>query len=273
VARRLADLEVAQRLVVRDPGRAPRLPGAEVAQASYEDAEAMLAALDGIRTLLLVSGHEAFARVPQHRRAVDAAVAAGVERIVYTSFLASASDATFTFSHDHAATEEYVRGSGLAWTFLRPSLYLDLVPYFAWDDGVIRAPAGDGRIAWVARDDVADVAIAVLTGTDHEHRTYDVTGPQLLTLEATARILTGVTGREIRYVPETLEEARASRASADATAEEIEGWATSYYAIATGEMAVVSDTVERLTGHQPAALEPYLRTHPELWSHLVLKPR
>src|SRR5215218_11039059 len=86
IASRLAGLGHRQRLIVRDGSRAPDLPGAEVAEASYEDPEAMRRALAGVRTLFMVSGSEAYDRVHQHIAAVDAAVAAGVEWIVYLSF-------------------------------------------------------------------------------------------------------------------------------------------------------------------------------------------
>ena len=271
VASRLAEAGLAQRLVVRDPERAPRLPGVEVTQASYDDPSAMRSALSGVQTLFLVSAKEAFRRAKQHTVAVDAAVAAGVERIVYLSFLAAAPDATFTFARDHFHTEEHVRAAGVDHTFLRPSLYADLVPHWCGTDGVIRGPAGDGRVAWISRDDLADAAAAVLTAGDEEHhgRTYDVTGPEALTLAETAQALSIVTGRNVRYEKETLEEARASRSPSGAPDWEIEGWVTSYAAIATGEMDVVSTAVRDLTGHEPLSLPEYLRRHPESYRHLV----
>lgn len=271
VASRLAEAGLAQRLVVRDLERAPRLPGAEAARASYDDAVAMRSALSGVSTLFLVSAKEAFRRVEQHTTAVDAAVAAGVERIIYLSFLAAAPDATFTFARDHFHTEEHVRATGIAHTFLRPSLYADLVPHWCGADGTIRGPAGDGRVAWVARDDLAAAATAVLTSRNGEHdgRTYDVTGPAAITLSETAEVLSIVAGRRIRYEQETLEEARASRAESGAPGWEIEGWVTSYAAIATGEMDVVSTAVRDLSGQSPLSLPGYLRRHPESYRHLV----
>ena len=271
VASRLAQAGLAQRLVVRDPQRAPSLPGAEVAQASYEDAAAMRRALSGVRTLFLVSGKEAFRRVEQHVTAVDAAVAAGVERIVYLSFLAAAPDATFTFARDHFHTEEHVRATGVAHTFLRPSLYADLVPHWCGADGVMRGPAGSGRVAWVSRDDLADAATAVLivSAGEHDGLTYDVTGPAALTLAGTAEVISLAAGRGIRYEEETLQEARASRSPSGAPDWEIEGWVTSYAAIATGEMDVVATAVRDLAGHEPLSLAEYLRRHPESYRHLV----
>jgi uncharacterized protein YbjT (DUF2867 family) len=103
-------------------------------------------ALAGTRTLFMVSAGETADRALRHAAAVDVALAAGVERVVYLSFLNAAPDATFTFARDHWRTEEYVRSTGLRHTFLRDSAYLDYVPALAGADGVIRGPAGNGRV-------------------------------------------------------------------------------------------------------------------------------
>jgi NAD(P)H dehydrogenase (quinone) len=269
VARRLAGRGVAQRLVVRDPARAPELPGAEVAQATYGDGEAMRRALDGVATLLLVSASEDPDRVRLHTTAVDAAVAAGVERIVYVSFLACAPDATFTFARDHWHTEQHLRGSGVRHTFLRDSLYLDYFPLFVGGERVIRGPAGDGRVAAVARDDVADVAVAVLLGGGHDGRTHDLTGPEAFTLHQAAEELSRATGRTVAYHPETIEEAYASRAGYGAPHWEVTGWVTTYAAIAAGELDVVSDTVATVAGHPPMGLAEFLRRNPASYAHLA----
>jgi NAD(P)H dehydrogenase (quinone) len=269
VARRLADRGVAQRLVVRDPARAPELAGAEVAQAVYGDGESVRRALDGVDTLLLVSGSEAFDRVRLHTGTVDAAVAAGVRRIVYTSFLACSPDATFTFARDHWHTEEHLRQTGVRHTFLRDSLYLDVFPMFAGGDGVIRGPAGDGRVAAVARDDIADVAVAVLLGDSHDGRTYDLTGPEAFTLQQAAEEVSRASGRTVTYHAETLDEAYASRAGYGAPHWEVTGWVTTYAAIAAGELDVVSDTVTTVAGHPPMDLAEFLRRNPASYRHLV----
>jgi NAD(P)H dehydrogenase (quinone) len=270
VAARLSEAGVQQRLVVRDPARAPRLDGVEVAGgASYGDGEAMRRAFDGADTVLLVSAHEDPNRLDLHRSAVDAAVAVGVDRIVYTSFAAAAPDTTFTFGRDHFHTEEHIKGTSLRWTFLRDNIYLDFMPFFAGDDGVIRGPAGDGRVAVVARDDVAAVAATVLTEDGHAGATYTMTGPESLTLHEAAEQVGQAAGRPVTYVPETLEEARASRAPSGAPDWEIEGWVTSYAAIAAGELEHISPDVERLTGRRPTSLAEFLRDNPDSYRHLV----
>lgn len=269
VARRLAEQRHDLRVVVRDTERAPHLDGVDVEEATYSDFEAMRAALVGVDSLLLISATESADRVEQHRCAVDAAAAAGVGRVVYTSFLAAAAEATFTFARDHWATEEHIRSVGLAHTILRPALYLDLVASWASPDGVISGPAGDGRVAWVARRDVADVAAAVLTDDSHDARTYDVTGAEALTLAETAQVLSEAAGRDVVYRPQSIDEARAARADSGAEAWAIEGWITSYAAIGTGELDVVSDTVDRLAGRPPLILSAYLAEHPEAVAHLT----
>lgn len=270
VARRLAAAGVEQRLVVRDPSRAPTLPGAAVAVGSYGDGDAMRKAFDGADIAFLVSAAEAADRVEQHRTAVDAAVAAGVGRIVYLSFLGAAPDATFTLARHHWATEQHVRQEGVAFTFLRDNLYIDFVPHATGLDGVIRGPAGNGAVSVVAHDDIADVAAAVLLASgDHDGATYDLTGPAALKVSEMVEELSRVAGRAVTYVDETLGEAFASRAVHRAPDWEVEGWVTSYAAIAAGELATVSGDVRRVAGHEPMSYAQFLRDHPEAWAHLT----
>jgi len=251
VARRLADAGVPLRLVVRDPARVA--VAAEVRQASgYDAAEEMRAALEAVDALLLVPASEDAHRVAMHRSAVDAAVAAGVGHLVYLSFFNAAPDATFTFARDHWNTEQLVRATGVPFTFLRMNLYMDFVPALVGEDGVIRGPAGDGRVSAILRDDVAAAAAAVLTTSGHVGRTYDLTGPEAFTLaEAAQRMGT-------RFVDETDDEAYASRAGYGAPAFEVAGWVSTYQAIRDGSLAGVSTDVRALTGSDPVGLADYL---------------
>jgi uncharacterized protein YbjT (DUF2867 family) len=257
IARLLADSGVPQRLIVRDPARALELPEAEVAQAAYGD-QSFADALDGVETLMLLSATESADRVALHKAAVDAAVAASVRRIVYTSFLGAAPGSTFTFARDHWHTEEHIRSVGVDFTFLRDNLYLDFVAGAVGEDGVIRGPAGDGRVAAVARDDVAAVAARVLVDPGHSGMTYDLTGPVAFTLAEAAAVLSAASGRRIRYEAETLDEAYRSREVYGAPAWEVAGWVTSYAAIASGELSAVSSAVEDITGRRPTSLEEYV---------------
>ena len=257
VADDLARRGVPQRLLVRSPAKAPELRATEVVQSSYGDASAE--ALRGVTTLFMVSGAEAADRLEQHRRFVDAAAEAGVEHVVYTSFQGAAPDCTFTLGRDHHATEEHVRRSGMDFTFLRDSFYLDVLPLFVGEDGVLRGPAGDGRVAAVAREDVARVAVQVLLDpARHRGATYDLTGPEAVTLHEVAETIARVTGRDVTYHDETVEEAYASRRRWPAPGFMYDAWVSTYTAIARGEVATVSPDVERITGRRPLGLAELL---------------
>jgi NAD(P)H dehydrogenase (quinone) len=301
VAARLSILGLNQRMIVRDPVRALHLPGAEIAQISaYLDSAAMRCALDGIEKVLLVSARDRFGvahisaknhspspfydRLQQHIAVVDAAVDAGVKHIIYLSMMNAAPDATFILSRDHFSTEEYIRNSGVPFTFLRVSLYADNVPQCVSTDDIIRAPAGEGRAAWVSRDDIADVAAAVLTGAGHVRRTYNVTGPEALTMAETAEILSAAVKRKIAYQAQTPQEARTTRSTSrlekyDAERRlltgqglddyEVEVFVTHFLQIAAGELAEVSNAVPDLTGHAAQSLECYLQQNPGSYRHLL----
>ncbi|MBF0723626.1 SDR family oxidoreductase [Sanguibacter inulinus] len=259
VAHLLGEAGLEQRLVVRSPDRAPQIPGAHVVQASYGDAEASDAALAGVDVLFMVSGAESAERLDQHRAFVDAAARAGVQHVVYTSFLGASPTAVFTLARDHWYTEEHIRASGMAYTFLRDSFYLDFLPMLAGEDGVIRGPAGQGRLGAVAREDVARVAAVVLQDPASDAgQTYELTGREALSIPEAIEVIREVTGRDLAYVDETVPEAYESRRVYDAPDWEVHAWVSTYTAIAQGELATVTDTVERLTGRPPLTLRELL---------------
>ena len=257
-------------------------------------------ALSGVKTMFLVSAQEVmgviklsedrnmptsyYDRLHQHICAVSAAAAVGVQRVVYLSFLNAAPDATFILAREHFRTEEFVRSTGVAFTFLRQGLYMDNVPQHVMSDDVVRAPAGQGRVAWIARDDIADAVVAVMTGNDHQGQTYNITGSEALTMEETAERLSAVIGRKISYQALTPHEARNCRnmsrmidhevarrtaTGRGITEPELEGWISHYLQIATGEAGPESDSVPRLTGHPAQSLADYLEKHPESYRHFL----
>jgi len=255
VADQLADL--APILLVRDPSRAPSIPGSEVRTMAYD--ERALDALPGVDTLFMVSAAEAFDRRSQHRAFIEAAAQVGVRHIVYTSFSGASPEADFTLGRDHADAEAAIRASGMAFTLLRDNFYLDVLPLFADEAGVIRGPAGSGRVAAVARVDVADAAAVVLRDPDaHAGASYDLSGPEALTLDEVAARAGAVLGRSLSFHDETLDEAYESRASYGAEQWQLDAWVSTYTAIANGEVARVSGEVERLTGHPARSLEQAL---------------
>jgi NAD(P)H dehydrogenase (quinone) len=250
VVARLASAGVPHRSVVRDPSRAV---GDFRIASDYGARDEMAAAFEGADTVFLVPAAENADRVAQHKVAVDAVVAAGVGRLVYLSFLGASADATFTLARDHWATEQHIRATDVRWTFLRMNLYMDFIPNMVGADGVIRGPAGDGRVSAILRDDVAAAAAAVLESDGHDGATYDLTGPSTFSLPEAAALLGA------RFEDETDEQAYASREIYGAPDWEVRGWVTSYQAIRDGSFDVISPAVRALTGRDPMSLAAYLR--------------
>ncbi|CAD5995542.1 SDR family oxidoreductase [Agreia sp. COWG] len=259
VARGLAELGVEQTLVVREASRAPRLEGSVVREAQYRDPVASRAALEGVHTLFMVSGSESVDRVAEHRSFIDAAAAAGVSHIVYTSFFGASPDAVFTLARDHFATEQHIQDSGLDFTFLRNNFYLDFFALLAGEDGVIRGPAGLGRVSAVSRADLARSALAVLRDpAAHAGAVYELTGREAISLDEVARIVTDKTGRSVTFHDETVPEAYASRAVYGAAPWQVDAWVSTYTAFAAGEQQRITGDVRALTGHEPATLAEFL---------------
>ena len=234
VARLLSERGLPLRLLANTPSRAPKLPGAHTIQCSYEDTPASREALTGVDVLFMVSAPESEDRLDKHIAFVDAAAASGVRHIVYLSFMNAAPDATFTLARTHFQTEERIKASGMTYTFLRDNFYTDFFVALPDEEGRILGPAGDGRVGVVAREDAGRVAAGVLTDpARYENQTLDVTGPEALTLDKIAAILTRVQGRPVTYVRETIEEAYESRKKWPAAQWQYDSWVSTYTSVVT----------------------------------------
>ncbi|WP_152363567.1 SDR family oxidoreductase [Microlunatus speluncae] len=191
--------------VVRDPAKATDLAerGISVRVADYGSPAALRAAFEGVEKLLLISGSEPGQRVPQHRNVIEAAKAAGVGHVVYTS--APHADSTdLALAPEHKATEELIKESGLPYTFLRNNWYTEnYAPQLdqARQTGTITAAAGEGRVASASRVDYAEAAAAVLTAGDHEGRVYELAGDIAWDFPELAVAVGTVLGREVGYRP------------------------------------------------------------------------
>ena len=257
VAAQLSSAGVPLRLLTRSA--APTLPDSVAYTVDYADAEAAEQALTGVHTLFMVSARESATRLGEHRTFIDAAAAAGVSHIVYTSFQGAAPDATFTLGRDHHATEQHIEASGMGFTFLRDSFYCDFLPDMAGDDGVIRGPAGEGRVAAVCREDVARVASTIIREpSQHRDVTYTLTGPEAISLAEAAAMISAARGTALRFYNETIDEAYTSRQRYHAPVWQVDAWVSTYTSIALGEVATVTDDVERLTGRRAMSLNEFL---------------
>ncbi len=194
-------------LITRTPAKlADRTAqGCDVRYGDFDKPETLAAAVQGAEKMLLISGTRVGARVVQHKAAIDAAAAAGVRHILYTSFIGIDDPQNpAEVRHDHIETETLMRASGMAWTMLRDAHYADAMILMAGPNAMATGQwfsnSGDGREAMVWRDDCVASAVAVLTGTGHEGKIYNITGPDLQSFDEVAAILREVTGCPIEHV-------------------------------------------------------------------------
>lgn len=175
--------------------------GIAVREADYARPDTLARAFAGAEKVLLVSSSEVGQRVPQHRAAVDAARAAGVKLLLYTSIL-RADTSGLILAQEHKQTEEYMRTSGLPFVFLRNGWYMENYTGSLADaaaHGAILGAAGEGRIAAAARADYAAAAAEALTGQGHENKTYELAGDQPFTLSELARESSRQIGKPVEY--------------------------------------------------------------------------
>lgn len=189
--------------IVRNPAKAQALTaqGITVRQADYGDEAALTSALQGVEKLLLISSSEVGQRAPQHRNVINAAKAAGVKFIAYTSLL-HADKSPLGLADEHIETEKMLADSGIVYTLLRNGWYsenyLASAPA-ALKHGVFIGAAGDGKIASATRADYAAAAARVISEAGHEGKVYELAGDSAWTLTQLAAELTKQSGKQVTY--------------------------------------------------------------------------
>ena len=239
--------------------------GAQVRHGDFTDPAGLGEAFAGGERLLLISssviGPE---RVAQHHTAIDAAVAAGVRFIAYTSIVNPSDENPAAVAPDHKATEDKLRSSGVEWAFLRNSIYADLEAdnlAAAQATGTLVTNAGNGRIAYLARADAAAAAAAVIMGSGHEGKAYDITGPELLDADDRAAVFAAIAGTPVEVVH--VDDEAYAAGLAEATGLPIEAgrlYASFGRAAREGRLDASSDALERLTGRRGTSLRALLET-------------
>ena len=253
-------------LVTRRPDAIADLAdaGATVRHGDFDEPASLSGAFAGVDRLLLISTDVLGNRVAQHTAAIDAAAAAGVGHVLYTSGLNAGSALPLVVSHDHGATEQAIRDRGLRWTALRNGLYAEFqvgAAARAAASGRLVHNNGDGATAYVSRDDCAAAAAAVLTTDGHEDAAYDITGPELVTQAQMAALVADVTGRPVEAVAIDDDEATQNLVAAGLPAEAAAAYASFGTAIREGVLGGVSPAVRDLTGRDPRSLREVLEAH------------
>jgi NAD(P)H dehydrogenase (quinone) len=232
--------------------------GAVVRHGDFADPATLPAAFAGATRVLIVSTDVVGARVDGHRAAIEAAEAAGAQLIAYTSIPNPVDANPAGVVPDHKATEEAIAASGVPYAFLRNALYSEYrVPeaQAAIASGQFHHNMGEGRTAYVSREDCAAAAAAVLAGgEEHANKAYDITGPELLGGDDLARIYGEIGGVEVRAIAVD-DDAFAAGLVAAGLPEVAAPLLVSFgVAIREGQLDALSDDVQRLTGRAPRSV-------------------
>jgi NAD(P)H dehydrogenase (quinone) len=238
--------------------------GATVRAGDFDAPDSLPAAFAGVDRLLLISTDVLGNRVAQHTAAIEAAAAAGVGHVIYTSIIDAGAELPLVVSHEHGATEKAIRDRGLRWTALRNGLYAEFqvgAAVRAAASGQLVHNSGDGATAYVSREDCAAAAAAVLATDGHEDRAYDITGPELVTQAQFAELIADLTGRPVEAVAIDDDAAVQGLVAAGVPAAAAPAYASFGTAIREGVLDGVSSAVEDLTGRAPRSLRDVLEAH------------
>ncbi len=253
------------RALVRDRSRAEKiaLPGVETIEGDFDRPETLDAALKGIeRAFLLTPSSERAEK--QQLAFVEAAQKSDVKHIVKLSQLGADADSSQRFLRYHGKVETAIRESSLAFTFLRPNLFMQTLLSFAGtikEKNAFFAPMGEGRVSVVDTRDIAQVAFVSLTGDGHENKIYEITGPDSLSHGQMAEQLSGVLGRTISYVNIPPEAMRQSLLDLHFPVWQADGLLEEYAAWSQNEAAQVTGDVRDVTGHDPRSFEQFACDH------------
>ena len=244
--------------VVRSPEKAADLAerGVQVRRASYDEPETLATALAGVERLLLVSGSEVGRRLPQHRNVVEAARAAGVRLLAYTS-LVRADSSPMLLAAEHRATEQLIRESGIPFVFLRNSWYTEnYTDQLAriLEQGVIAGSAGEGRVSAATRADFAAAAAAVLTADGHANRVYELGGDESFTVSELAAEISRQSDTTVVYRDLPVEAYTEVLAGVGLPEPAARVLADSDAGIARGDLLVESGDLRRLIGRPTTPL-------------------
>lgn len=251
VAVSVRDVQKAQELVAR---------GVRVREGDFANPKSLAHAFEGASQVLMVSSNAAaYGGDPlaQHRSAIDAARSAGARRIVYTSHMAASRSSAFPPMLDHAATEQMLSGSGLAWTALRNGFYASSAVFLLEQGlrtGVFEAPP-DGQVAWTTHEDLAEAAAVILANEgQYDGPTPPLTAAQALDFGELCDVVSSVLGRPLRRSTVAEDELRAKLVASGMPVLRVSISLGLYRASRAGEFATVDPTLRELLGREPKSM-------------------
>jgi len=240
--------------------------GVEVRLGDYNNSEALEAACQGIDKLLLISSSGMGDRASQHINVIDAAKQAGVSHIIYTSFQRNdeSSEAAINFiADDHLTTEAHLKASGMNYTIFKNGFYLDMLPDFigrnVLETGGIFLPAGEGKVSFTLRDNIAEALANILASIGHENKVYEIAPDTSYSFAEISDIMTKLGGKAITYTNISVENYKTALQEHQVPEMMIDMSAAFLTAFSQNEMNVPSDDLNQLLGHKASSVPEFLK--------------
>jgi uncharacterized protein YbjT (DUF2867 family) len=270
VKRLAAKAQVQVRAMVRNPDRASAiaLPQVEIVEGDFDRPATLLGALAGVERAFLLTPSSERAQ-SQQIAFIDAALQSGVTHIVKLSQFAADAHSPVRFLRYHAAVEAALQASGIAYTLLRPNLYMQGLLNFRSTiatQNAFYAAAGDAKVSAVDVRDIADVAVAALTESGHEGKIYELTGPQALTHAEMAEGLSEALGRRVEFVDIPPEAMREALVGVGLPVWQADGLVEDYAHYRRGEAAAVTSGVRDAIGKEPRSFDEFARDYAAMFS-------
>lgn len=269
VAKQLAANNIPFRALVRNLDKAAALKelGAELVVGDMEDAEAVSKALAGAdKAVLIISNGEH--QLTIEKQFTDCAVAAGVKHLVKLSSMESEPGTTKPIPKMHVESEEHIRASGISWTMVRPTFFtqnfLTSARTIKESDSIVMA-LGNAVVAPTDLRDVAEIIRLVLTDDTHLNKSYDITGPEALSLAQAAEMFSKVLGREIKYVAQPVEEFGKILTQVGFPEWRVKAVCDEFRLLGERASMHTTDTVRQILGRDPTSLEQFIKDHIEVY--------
>lgn len=254
--------------LARDESKSAELKskGVNVKIGNYDDIDSLRSAMQGIETMLLISSSETTkSRAVQHINAIKAAKENGVKHIIYTGFLRTEENPEsplWFIAGDHVETEKYLKESGINYTLFENGFYMDMLMDYVGEQVLetktIFVPAGEGKVNFVLRNEVAEALANVLTTSGHENKTYNIGIEQPVSFGEVAKYISEITGVAINYVspePEVYQQTLIQHGVPEAYARMFSAFAVAF---AADTMNVSTTDLTQLLGRKPTTVQEYL---------------
>ncbi|KAA9331192.1 SDR family oxidoreductase [Adhaeribacter soli] len=268
IVKKLSNLNVRVRAGVHSiiKGENLKYPNVELCEIEFHRPESLKAAFTGVDRAFIITPLAAD-QVEMAKKLIDEAKSVGVKHVVRLSAAGAESENPIQLGRWHREVEDYLKASGLNYTILRPTSFMQNFVNFSGNtirnENAIYMPLGEGKVSYIDVRDIAAVADCVLTSEAYYNQELNITGPEPISVQEIAQVLSEATGQPVKYIDVPEETAYQSMLQAQMPEWMARAMMELHQVAKAGHAGIVTDTVERVTGHKPYTFREFARQHAE----------